>query len=283
MPDGFFNWSLSLPALNNSQALVLNNWAAANGGAGINGGGGATRTNRWTLVMDVNPTFAGGTTWLGVLQTNTANNDDGEIFFNTNGGVYLGNGVVGAGQVVANSWQRMAFVCDNNGAGGVLTVTAYRNGVAIGSSTGHTLDGRMSLSSAAFLFTDDNNETNACRLGSLALWTEALTPTQIAALGGTSGNLPEISWSDMPVSTARPGLSGKMTFGAFTLDLPNTGFSLGSGNVQLSPGKATVTGQPSYYIDGTRDVRLSANGDLIYTRAPITLNGFASIFANNTI
>lgn len=281
MPSGQFNWCLSLPALTNSQSLVLNNWAAANGGAGINGGGAATRTNRWTIVMDVNPSFAGGTTWLGVLQTNTANNDDGDIFFNTNGSVFLGSATVGTGQVVPNTWQRMAFVCDNNGAGGTATVTAYRNGVAIGSTTGHALDGRMSIGTAAYLFTDDNGETNACRLGSLAFWTEALTPTQIAALSSASSDLPEIAWSGMPAASACPGLSGKMTFGNFALDLPTTGFVLGAGNVQLSPGRATVTDQPAYYLSGTRSVRLAANGDLVYTGAPVALTGNVQIIVNN--
>ena len=167
MPSGQFNWCLSLPALSNTQSLVLNNWAASNNGAGVNGGGAATRTNRWTIVMDVNPSFAVGTNWLGVLQTNTANTDDGDIFFHSNGGVYLANSTVGVGQMVADTWQRMAFVCDNNGAGGTATVTAYRNGVAIGSTSGHALDGRMSIGNAAYLFTDDNGETNACRVGSL--------------------------------------------------------------------------------------------------------------------
>lgn len=281
MPGGQFNWCLSLPALNNTQSLVLNNWAASNSGAGVNGGGAATRTNRWTIVMDVNPTFAVGTNWLGVLQTNTANNDDGDIFFNSGGGVYLGNTVVGAGQMVADTWQRMAFVCDNNGAGGTCTVTAYRNGVAIGSTTGHALDGRMSIGTAAYLFTDDNGETNACRVGSLSFWTEALSAAQISQIGGVSGALPEISWSGMPASTAMPGLSGKISFGSFTLDLPATGFQLGSANVQLSPGKATVSDEPSYFITGTHSVRIGANGDLVYTGPLIALNGSAQILVNN--
>ncbi|MCW1883740.1 hypothetical protein OKA04_03305 [Luteolibacter flavescens] len=284
MPTGGASLKLELPALTSNQSLQLRNWAASNNGAGINGGGAATRTNRWTLVMDIKPTL--GATWTSILQTDVGNTTDAEIFLNSSGRVFIRGYVGAAGTIVPNQWQRLAFVCNNDGAGGPLSITAYVNGTLLGTSTTTTpLDGDFSLGPAAHLFTDDNNETSPNQINTLGFWTHPLSAAEIAAMGGAQGTAPEIQWPSMPSATAMPGLTGKLNFGSFQLVLPNSGFQMGSGTVAFNGANAYVAAFPNYFLSGTRAVRLAANGDLIYTGPDTTLSftGGGSVRLNNVL
>lgn len=270
-PPAGFSQVLMVPALTGIQALSFRNWAAANGGSGINGGGAATKTNRWTLVMDLKPTFAAGTTYTSLLQTNALNSDDAEIFLHSSGSIYINGSVAPAGTVVPNTWQRFAFTCDNDGAGGALTLRAYRNGSLVGTKTGEAFDGRYSIGPTAYFFADDNNETNACEVNAVGFWTETLTAAQITAFGGPSAS--NLTWAGQPAATECPGLSGRLMFGAFEMTLPASGFSLANGQVILSPTPAYVAADADFTLGGTHAVRLAANGDLIYTGSPVMLAG----------
>jgi hypothetical protein len=273
---------LDLPALSPTQSLTLTNWAAVNNGAGVNGGGTATRTNRWALIMDIRPTTVAATTWTSLLQTNPANTDDAEIFIRNDGSMFAAGALAPAGTILFNQWQRLAFVCDNNGIGGSLTLTAYRNGVLIGSVGALEFDGRFSLSSQVLLFADNNSETTPCRVNALCFWTEPRSAAEIAAMAGPSAANPEIQWPSMPTPAARPGLSGRFRFGDFALDLPDSGFLLGNGTLTLSSA-AIVPGHPSYSLNGNHAFRLSANGDLAYTGGTTFLTGSAAVRVVNVL
>lgn len=187
-----------------------------------------------------------------------------------------------ADTITFNQWQRLALVCDNNGIGGSLTLTAYRNGVLIGSVGALEFDGRFSLSSQVLRFADNNSETTPCRVNALCFWTEPRSAAEIAAMAGPSAANPEIQWPSMPTPAARPGLSGRFRFGDFALDLPDSGFLLGNGTLTLSSA-AIVPGHPSYSLNGNHAFRLSANGDLANTGGTTFLTGSAAVRVVNVL
>lgn len=153
---------------------------------GPNGGPGATRTNQWTVVMDVK--LDALQPYAGILQFNPLNNSDVTIY------VFSGNNLTGAlngglsapAAIAVNTWYRLAITCGNNGAGGGTTMKLYLNGIANGTPRTSTFNGALSLQSTFHLFTDDSpgTELKPAKLGSFGLWGEELSATDIATLGG---------------------------------------------------------------------------------------------------
>lgn len=156
--------------------------------AGANGGAAATRTNQWTVVMDVK--FDSFTPFAGLLQMDPANAADVTFYLKPQGDGSLGTvvcpaGVLGTpGAVARNVWYRLALSCGNNGAGGVPSVQLYVNGQPSGSAVTGTFNGPLTMQSAFHLFSDNNAELRPVRLGSLGLWGETLSAADIARLGG---------------------------------------------------------------------------------------------------
>jgi hypothetical protein len=241
---------LNVPALGSSQSYQLINWARDNG-SNIVG-----PCNRWTLAMDIRPTFPNATPYLAILQTNTANTDDGEVFLHANGSLYAEGTVVPAGTFTANTWQRLVITCDGNSSSG-LTIRFFRNGVLVGTKVS-AFNGNYSIGAKALLFTDNNNETNPASIGALAFWTE---PLANGLFGSPSPTVPEFSWASMPAANALPGLNREVLFGSFKLTLPASGFLLGDGTVNLGSG---AVAQPGYALTGNLPVKY-VGGSLVYT------------------
>lgn len=151
-------------------------------GLGVNGGGAFL--NRYSLIMDVMfPSRPTG--WAALWQTSTANANDGDWFINPAGGIGISNNY--GGNVPDGTWNRLALVVDNVAG----TYNSYINGMPVQQNTGLTLDGRFSAESVALLFADENQENAAGFVNSVQLRPEALSPTDIAALGGPSaGGIP---------------------------------------------------------------------------------------------
>jgi len=144
-------------------------------GLGVNGGG--AYLNRYTLIMDVMfPSRPTG--WAGLWQTSAANGNDGDWFINPGGGIGIGGNY--SGSVPDGTWNRLALIVDNVAG----TYNSYINGAPVQQNTGLTLDGRFSLEPVALLFADEDQENAAGFVNSVQLRPEALTPADIAALGG---------------------------------------------------------------------------------------------------
>ena len=144
-------------------------------GLGVNGGGGFL--NRYTVIMDV--MFPGRPTgWAVLWQTSTANGNDGDWFINLAGGIGISGNY--GGNVPDGTWNRLALVVDNLAG----TYNTYINGQAAQQNSGLSIDGRFGLEPTVLLFADENQENAAGFVNSVQVRPEALSPTDIASLGG---------------------------------------------------------------------------------------------------
>lgn len=144
-------------------------------GLGVNAGGGFL--NRYTVIMDVMfPSRPTG--WAALLQTSSANANDGDWFINPSGGVGISGNY--AGSVPDGTWNRLALVVDTVSG----TFTTYVNGVFAQQTSAGSLDGRFALEPVALLFADEDQENAGGFVNSVQIRPEALAATDIAALGG---------------------------------------------------------------------------------------------------
>ena len=232
--------------------------------SGPNGGPGATRTNQWTVVMDVK--FDALQPYAGLLQLDPANALDVSMYvFSTNnvtGTLTSGIGALStSGAIAVNTWQRLAITCSNNGAGGATSVQFYLNGSPNGVPRASTFDGPFSLRPTFHLFSDNNAELKPAKLGSLGLWGEALSGADIASLGGPSatGILPPgltdplcptglaIPWSTLDGGGARS--TGGLWTLTGTIGQPDATASKSSGGAYAVqggfwPGQVVLPGGP---------------------------------------
>lgn len=142
--------------------------------AGPSGGTLATRTNQWTVVMDVK--FDSFAPYAGLLQFDASNTSDVTVYLQpgtvaNKGTLVSGNVALSADSALsADVWYRLALTCGNNGANGFPVVSCYLNGSPSGSALVTNLNGPLSLDSTFHLFTDDNGELRPAQLGFLGLW-----------------------------------------------------------------------------------------------------------------
>lgn len=155
---------------------------------GVNGGPGATKTNQWTVVMDVK--FDALQPYASILQLDPTNWLDATFYIysldNLSGAVIAtGMGGFSAPNAIAvNTWYRIAITCGNNGAGGATTLKFYLNGQPNGTTRTGAFNGTTSLQSSFNLFSDNTAELKPAKLGGFALWGEELSAADIASLGG---------------------------------------------------------------------------------------------------
>lgn len=183
---------LSFPAFTNTQSLDMPNQAAPDD-TGI-----PTTTNLWSIVMDVKfPTLGGFTS---LFNSDSLAAADGEYFIrdDSDAGLFGSLGISGqyAGVVEADKWTRIAVTID--GAGGQYTVKGYVDGaLASTSTTGTAPNGREAIIDILHLFGDEDGETSAGLINSLAYYDEVLTADAIAALGAASATgIPVATVSD---------------------------------------------------------------------------------------
>jgi hypothetical protein len=173
---------LSFPAMDNTQALDMPNQATADDF------GVPTTTNIWSIVMDVKfPTLS---SYSSLWETAALGTTDGDYFIKGNGATgSLGISQQYAGTFNADTWTRVAVTIDGSANGGSYTVTGYVDGVPIGSATtGTAPNGREAVQAILHLFADEDGETSAGLINSLAYYDEVLTPAAILALGGATAD-----------------------------------------------------------------------------------------------
>ncbi|HEX2747728.1 MAG TPA: thrombospondin type 3 repeat-containing protein [Verrucomicrobiales bacterium] len=168
---------LNSPALSPAQSLLMPNSGGANGGG--------TKTNNWTLVMDVE-TPATLPQWISLLQTNPANSDDAEVFINSSGRLWAGSLMGTGGVIAAGTWYRLAIRAQVSP--GQVLITGFVNGVPQSTPQTKPLDSTYALGPSALLLSDENGETAAMKIGAVAFWNEALPDAALAVLGGPSAN-----------------------------------------------------------------------------------------------
>ncbi|MDQ8207422.1 SUMF1/EgtB/PvdO family nonheme iron enzyme [Coraliomargarita sp. SDUM461003] len=151
---------------------------------GANGGG--TLTNEYTMLWDVYVPSLG---WKTFFQTTLANDDDGDLFFNTSGAIGTNEGFQGysSNTVSAGAWYRVVLRVE---AGETDGGSMWVNGVQWHTGTPKDgIDARYALGSEFILLGDNDGDDGNLHITNFALWDEALTDTQIASLGPVAGRI----------------------------------------------------------------------------------------------
>jgi hypothetical protein len=196
--------------------------------------GGGTRVNQFTLIMDVLVDTTGGGA-ASLLNMSTANNTDGDLFWQGNQVGQGGGGYNGAGTFTAGEWHRVAIAYDE--AATPAFAAKYVDGIKQDDWTaGHALDNdRRSLAPTAILFADGDgdNERRKMWVNSIQIRAGKLSDAEIVALGKPSA-------AGIPVVAPKSGVSGQWDF-----DVNNTFL-----NGFLTP----TVGKALDYLDGPTGV-----------------------------
>jgi len=139
-------------------------------------------TRSYTIVLDVKfPTISGYTSFYDTDATG-----DGEFFVQSNGGG-IGIGGTYAGIVNQGTWYRIAVVCSYDGSN--IDMRKFIDGTFVGSQD--NLDAtRFSVNDIIRFFTDNDNETAAGVVNSVAFYDDAKNDSFISDLGGpTAGGI----------------------------------------------------------------------------------------------
>jgi hypothetical protein len=144
----------------------------------------AVRVNEYSLLVDFMVTYIGH--YYSFLQTNLANNDDGEYFINRTGLIGI-SGYRTSVSVELNKWHR----CIITFKGGEQW-RVYLDGVLLFDAAPVNdgkmgMDGLFSLDAAGtLLFGDENGEDNDLHVAAAAFYSKALSAEEVVSLGLTS-------------------------------------------------------------------------------------------------
>jgi hypothetical protein len=201
---------------------------------GISPNGGGTRVNQFTLIMDVyvDTTGAGAAS---LLQMNTVNVGDGDLFWQGSNFGQGGGGYNGAGTFTAGGWHRVAIAYDE--AATPPFAAKYVDGIKQDDWTaGHALDNdRRSLAPTAILFADGDgdNERRRMWVNSIQIRAGQMSDAELAALGGPSA-------AGIPASVPETRVTGQWDFNV----------NIASMNGPLAP----TVGKALQYLDGATGV-----------------------------
>lgn len=153
--------------------------------------GGGNNLNQYTIIMDLKWPAESAGLWRALFNANTNNNDDAELFVERDGQVGIFNDY--AGTMNPAEWYRLVLVFDL----ATNRMVRYLNGVnPLGTNTSSlprpegNVDGQFSLNDAILFFSDNDNETAPVIVNVIQLRAGAMTPEEVAALGGpASGDL----------------------------------------------------------------------------------------------
>lgn len=170
---------------------------------GILPNGGGEKVNQYTLIMDI--MFpATSTGFRSLLQTETNNIDDGDIFLNGANG--LGISSQYQGNVTAGAFHRVAMTVDltkrelGKYVDGANVLSGPVGSTPLGtgrfqylSASSGGVDQRWALDALALLFSDEDGETAAGVVNSIQTRPVVLTPDEIARLGKpTAAGIPVV-------------------------------------------------------------------------------------------
>ncbi len=134
------------------------------------------KLSTYTLMFDVR--VANFNNYHALLQTNLNNNDDGDLFINKYAQVGLNfTGVGYGGKCINDTWHRIVLSVSNG------TPAVYLDGEKVVQST-LSGDTRWVIpAGGAYLFCDDDGETDDIDVAEIAMWNVALNDEQVAGLG----------------------------------------------------------------------------------------------------
>lgn len=166
--------------------------------SGIGANGGGNYTNEWTLVYDIKCPLTAG--YSSLLQTNTTNSNDGDLFTKSNGQIGVSaTGNAPAGTVSADMWYRLVVRVDNDNL-----YELWKDGACVLNGTPQGVDGRFSLENVFLLFADEDGEEEPVDVSMVALYDEMLSGEAIQALAGAGSPIPE------PATMVLLGLGGML-------------------------------------------------------------------------
>ena len=147
--------------------------------------GGGTNLNLYTVIMDVMWPASSEGFFRGLLNTETNNTTDADMFVDPPGSIGVLNDY--AGQINSGVWYRLGLVFDLT----TNQITRYLNGTNIGTIEliGNNIDRRFSLRNTVLFFSDDDGETAPGFVSVIQVRAGAMGEEQMAALGsaGTAG------------------------------------------------------------------------------------------------
>jgi hypothetical protein len=166
---------LSFPAMSNTQALDMPT------GVGPDDGSATTRNN-WSIVMDVR--FVGAGNYTSLWDVHGIGIGDGDFFVRDTEGIGI-SGIYHE-SYDPSAWSRIAVSINASGTGYVLD--KYVDGVYVGTTgTGISPDGKEGIVGGILhLFADEDGESSAGYVNSVAFYDNVLSANAIAALGGAS-------------------------------------------------------------------------------------------------
>jgi hypothetical protein len=169
---------MQFPAANPQQGILATFAPAANGGG--------TNLNQYTILMDIMWPSESDFAWRAIFNANTNNQDDAEIFVNPDNQVGIYNDY--ALNLPALQWHRLVLVYDLTNP--TNHVTRYLDGDITNAAPQQLeesgIDSRFSLHGGLLFFSDNDDETATGFVNSIQLRSGAMSPSEIAALGGAS-------------------------------------------------------------------------------------------------
>ena len=174
---------LAFPRHSPNQGLTLTANSPANGDYQTKG-----LIADYTLVMDIMWPEQSTNEWRSLLQTDITNSNDADLYVSRDNAIGIATRDSGYfGELLANSWHRIAFVfyaAPNNGA-----LKIYLDGELIGIKDEGEINERWAINSAALLLTDNDYETKPGYLNSLLFAGRAMTDAEIANMGSAQQQL----------------------------------------------------------------------------------------------
>ena len=144
-------------------------------------GGSATLVNKYTLMFDMFSPSASRGKWRCFYQADPTNTDDGEFFIRNSGTAEtIGLAEIGYSTttMTPGKWHRVV-ISVNLGT----SIVSYVDGTLLKTYSAGTLNSHFALQSQVLLFGDNNGENYALNCGAVAIWDDALSAAEAAALG----------------------------------------------------------------------------------------------------
>nr|WP_281388630.1 metallophosphoesterase [Litorivivens lipolytica] len=175
---------LSFPDFNQTAILRMDTTAPPNKRFG-----GVDKLGEYTLIADFYwPSFTADD-FRGILQTNVANTNDAELYFENAPEQGIGPQGVGAyfGFVPTDTWVRVGFVLYADDTEG--TIKVYINGEPVGQKTPGIIGERWAIDQAALIIADGGFDAAEGYVNALLFSGRAFTDNDLKRIGGPSATL----------------------------------------------------------------------------------------------
>lgn len=250
---------LKIPAYNPSNGLMVYNNFTPQGLADLH--------HNYTVAMDILIPSNSLGNWISLLQTNPDNINDGDIFINPSGAIGINNEY--HGQLTPNKWHRLVLSISAN------EINKYVDGIWIGKneisgnrwSTINTFPGGDRQ--GAYLFTDEDGESETMHLAALQIRNYPMTATEISELGTPSPNGFQNPNSELfnPISSLFPNATFIQDWAEKRIYIPEElsltpVFPL---NFELSGGATSTLNSGSLITPTTSQIRVTSEDGLHQT------------------